>query len=173
MLGGSEAAPIAAVGAAQGSAAGPAAVEQGVPGVEARRPASVKPPGREACGEGRGGSVGKAPQHMLLTFASGVMQLGNSIRERGWGMSLFPGRWCRGLAGAVHRAPPQAKVERDGSGLSPGQPNFCSLILLGRRVPSIRRSSPPGSEWGQAACPPGHRCARPGALEHQIPPVKK
>lgn len=40
-------------------------------------------PGTGPCGEA-GGSV---PQHMLLTFASGVMQLGNSItgRRRGWG----------------------------------------------------------------------------------------
>jgi len=116
-------------GNARSSLPGPAeGAEPGGPGVEVRRRASVRPPGREACGEG-GVEGGTDPQHMLPTFMRGVTQLGNSIRGRRRGRgspgSLFPGRWRPGLPGGAEPAPLRAEVEGDESrSLRGGQPNF-------------------------------------------------
>lgn len=65
-------------------------------------------PDGSPCGPGRRQEGGTAPRHMLLPFAGGVMQLGNSITGRGRGIpaSLFPGRWRRALAGETQRVPP-------------------------------------------------------------------
>lgn len=119
----------------------------------------------------------RAPTHAPDICESGVMQLGNSItgRRRGWGSpgALFPRRWRPGLAGGIWRAPLQAKVEGDERRPFRGQLNFCSLIALGRRVPSIRARSPHGAARGRAACPAGHRRTRPGALERQSRPDRE
>lgn len=76
----------------------------GAPDVEAT-PAGLRAVPGEGGVRRRGAGGGSVPQHMLLTFASGVMQLGNSITGRRWGWgspgSLFPGRWRRGLAGGI------------------------------------------------------------------------